>query len=321
MPVEKFKLRAAQIAMTLSSRFGHHLSILIYHRVGQTKDPLRPDCMDAETFDWQMELLAKYCQPLSLSEAIKLLPQGKLPARAVCVTFDDGYADNESVALPILLRWKIPAVFFVSTGYMNEGCMWNDLILESVRRYSGTELDLSDRGLGIYPTASLEDKIAANACLNRDLLYLEQATRQQHCDYLASLVENIPTDLMMTEEQVRHLHAAGMEVGSHTVTHPILSTLDEKSVWYELSASKEQLEAVIKAPVTLFSYPNGKPQLDYRDDDIRLVRKAGFEAAVATHWGVANRHTDRMQLPRFTPWDRRSDRFLLRMAQNCLRVA
>jgi peptidoglycan/xylan/chitin deacetylase (PgdA/CDA1 family) len=124
---------------------------------------------------------------------------------------------------------------------------------------------------------------------------------------------------MMTAEQVRHLHASGMEVGAHTVSHPILASLDSQRAGREIWECKNQLEAITGARVSLFAYPNGKPGRDYRAEHVDMVRRMGFEAAVSTAWGVAHAASDPFQLPRFTPWDRTPGRFLLRLMQNTFR--
>src|SRR5262249_56576651 len=93
---------------------------------------------------------------LPLPEAIERLRTGALPSRAAAITFDDGYADNCTVAMPILSRLRLPATFFVATGFLDGGRMWNDTVIESVRR-AGDELDLSSLGLGHY---SLPDATA-----------------------------------------------------------------------------------------------------------------------------------------------------------------
>jgi peptidoglycan/xylan/chitin deacetylase (PgdA/CDA1 family) len=110
-----------------------------------------------------------------------------------------------------------------------------------------------------------------------------------------------------------------MEIGAHTVMHPILAKLDDSVARDEISGSKQFLENLLDAPVRLFAYPNGKPQLDYSAASIRIVRRLGFDAAFTTAWGAARSDTDRFELPRFTPWDRDRLRFGLRLAANLRR--
>src|SRR5687768_16576249 len=101
------------------------LSILIYHRVIPEPDPLLPDEICARQFDWHLALLGRWFRVLALAEAVAQLRDGTLPARAACVTFDDGYADNVSAALPLLRKHGMPATFFLATAYLVGGRMWN----------------------------------------------------------------------------------------------------------------------------------------------------------------------------------------------------
>jgi hypothetical protein len=121
---------------------------------------------------------------------------------------------------------------------------------------------------------------------------------------------------MMSPDQLRSLRAFGMDIGAHTVSHPILSRLEPDSAMREIGEGRRELEGMLGERVALFAYPNGVPTQDYGPDHVRMVREAGFDAAVSTAWGVANRHSDRHQLPRFTPWDRGRWRYALRLWRN-----
>ena len=126
------------------------LSILIYHRALAAPDPILYDEIDGATFERHMALLAAEFNVLPLGDACTWLARGRLPARAACVTFDDGYADNEQIALPILKRFGLPATFFVSTGFSDGGIMFNDGVIEAVRRAPAGTHDLSSLGLGVH---------------------------------------------------------------------------------------------------------------------------------------------------------------------------
>jgi peptidoglycan/xylan/chitin deacetylase (PgdA/CDA1 family) len=124
---------------------------------------------------------------------------------------------------------------------------------------------------------------------------------------------------MMQPQQVRTLHARGIAIGAHTVSHPILAKLESAEARREIGEGKRELEALVQQPVCLFAYPNGVPQQDYAPEHVQMVREAGFSAAVSTAWGAASMRSDRFQLPRFTPWDRQRLRFGVRMALNLRR--
>ena len=109
---------------------------------------------------------------------------------------------------------------------------------------------------------------------------------------------------MMTSDDVRALHDAGMTIGAHTVTHPILARLDDASARDEIRAGRDALQAITGAPVTLFAYPNGRPGTDYSPAHAAMVRDMGFAAALTTRRAFAHAGTDPYELPRFTPWGR-----------------
>jgi peptidoglycan/xylan/chitin deacetylase (PgdA/CDA1 family) len=298
------------------------LSILIFHRVLPAPDPLLHDEIDARVFSQAMDLLGSEFNVLPLSDAIRHLALGRLPPRAACVTFDDGYADNHDVALPILRRAGVPATFFIASGYLEGGCMWNDTVIEAVRLAEGATLDLARLGLGAYPIGSIEERRAALRALLNGIKYRPSGERAEIANDIAATARTAArADLMMSHGQVRALHSAGMEIGGHTVTHPILTRLSARNAEREMADGKTELEAIIRAPVRLFAYPNGKPTEDFGPEHVALARKVGFRAAVTTAWGAARRSSDVFQLPRFTPWDREPSKFALRLLFNTRRPA
>ena len=293
------------------------LSILIYHRVLPGPDPMRPDEVDAVIFNWHMQLLAGYFSVLPLTLALRLRLEGKLPPRAVCVTFDDGYADNLEIALPILQAYGVPATFFIATGYLHSGRMWNDTIIEVLRSLPVGILDLSEQGLGIYRLGNWQERVDVAQQLIKKLKYLPFQIREKQINYLTSLVSTPLTDkLMLTAQQVYELQAAGMEIGAHTVNHPILARLDDATARWEIATSKQYLEELLGQEIKLFAYPNGKLGQDYLPEHREIVRDLGFVAAVSTHWGGITIQTDTWQLPRFTPWDAQPARFMARLLWN-----
>ncbi len=305
-----------RIAGTATSRLGaSSLLVLIYHRVLPETDPLLPDEPDAAGFAAQLDLIGSLFNVLPLAEAVSKLRAGQLPARAVCITFDDGYANNCDVALPILKSREMPATVFVAPGFLSGGRMFNDTVIEAVRRARG-ELDLTREGLGRYELHDDAARVRAISSILPVLKYLPQAERVSRANAIAERVGvELPDDLMMTEEQVRRLHRGGVVVGAHTVNHPILANVDESTARYEILESKARLTDMIGATITAFAYPNGGPERDYTARDVILAREAGFELAVSTAWGAATAAADPLQIPRIAPWDRTALRFGMRMVR------
>lgn len=309
-------------ALTAAAGGGGRLSILVYHRVLPRSDAMLAGEVEAAVFDWQMALLAEYFQVLPLHEAARRLRSGTLPARAACVTFDDGYADNHDTALPILQKWRLPATFFVATAYLDGGWMWNDAVTEALRQARGEVLDLTRLGLSAHPLATSRLRREAAMSVIARLKYLPPDERQAAASQVCRLASaELPASPMMSSAQVRALHSAGMEIGGHTASHPILAELGQAQAYDEIAAGKERLERITGGAVRLFAYPNGKPGKDYRPEHVGMVKRIGFAAAVSTAWGAAGAACDPYQLPRFTPWDATPLRFGLRLLQNARREA
>lgn len=297
------------------------LTVLIFHRVLPVPDPLFPGEPDAAWFETQVRWISDWFNVLPLAEAIVRLRERSLPARAAAITFDDGYADNCTVALPILLNASLSATFFIATGYLDGGQMWNDKVIDVVRRSRGPRLNLAQLKLGDYAVATLEDRRKSLEQLLNTLKYMEPAERERLADELSVATDIEPSrELMLTSDQVCTLAESGMTIGAHTVSHPILARVADSAARSEMIQSRQRLESISGRKVELFAYPNGKPGTDYTATHVQLAREVGFSAAVSTGWGTATRDSDIFQLPRFTPWDRTAMRYSLRLARNMRHV-
>jgi peptidoglycan/xylan/chitin deacetylase (PgdA/CDA1 family) len=290
------------------------LLVLIYHRVLDRSDPLLPDEPDRAAFGAQMDLVRSLFNVLDLADAIERLRNGTLPPRAAAITFDDGYANNAQIAAPIMAARGLPATFFIATGFLDGGRMFNDTVIESVRR-APAALDLTDLELGSY---TLNDDAARRQAISALLSKLKYQAPERRLVLADSIAERVggglPTDLMMTREQLRALAAVpGMKIGAHTINHPILTKVGNDAAQAEIVGSKQELERITGRPVETFAYPNGRPKSDYDPSHVDIVSAAGFRAAVSTAWGSAHRGSDRFQIPRVAPWDRVAMKYAVRL--------
>ena len=294
------------------------LTILIFHRVLPAADPFRPGEAVAAVFGRQMRFLSEYFAVLPLADAAEQLTRGSLPARACCITFDDGYADNLTVALPILERYRLPATVFVATGYLDGGRMFNDSVIDAIATADVPSLDLRELALEQYPLSSVAQRRDASQRILERLKYLPPAQRDVAVERLVVLAKCplLATDIMLRSEQVAELSRHGIEIGGHTVAHTILTTLDDARARTEMATGKQQLEHIVGRPVRMFAYPNGRPGRDYAARHAAMAREVGFELAVTTASGVAQRTSDPYQLPRFTPWGASVAKLGARMMRN-----
>jgi peptidoglycan/xylan/chitin deacetylase (PgdA/CDA1 family) len=211
----------------------------------------------------------------------------------------------------------VPATIFVATSFLDGGCMWNDRVIEACRRTRRDSLDLAAIGLGHF---AIPDAPARRRAIDQLLGRIKYEPLDRR-EALASAVATAagvapPTDLMLTTAALRELLPFGVDIGAHTRHHPILAESDDAGAWAEIDGSRHDLARILGTAPTLFAYPNGNPRTDYDARHVRMVREAGFTAAVSTAPGAATPRSDRFQLPRFTPWRRASAAFDAMMWRN-----
>lgn len=295
------------------------LSILIYHQVFTERDPMRASEPDAATFRWQMELVKKYFHPLSISAALVHLEQNTLPSNAVCITFDDGYINNLEVATPILKELDIPATVYVATAFSLGENMWNDRLIDLVSANEVSTLTLKALKEAPIELGDIQNRVAVAHQLIKKIKYLPFEQRKILIDtlYLENKISERPRK-MMSVQQIQQLQQLGIEIGAHTVDHPILKVMDKTEQLAQMQQSKQALEKILPHRVKGFAYPNGKVDVDYDFTTRSLAEEIGFDYAVSTNWGISSKHTDKFQLNRFTPWDKTPLKFHLRLIRNLI---
>ncbi|MBA3438905.1 MAG: polysaccharide deacetylase family protein, partial [Pyrinomonadaceae bacterium] len=278
-------------------------------------------------FTEHLEVIRKYGQPTHLADLTEALSGGKRPHRMVVVTFDDGYADNLLVAKPLLERYDIPATFFVISGGANQKreFWWDELdrLLLEPGMLPGT-LDLSINGSRYRwelngATYYGDDERQRNRhwkmsdpeaddpgprqrlfrALYKLLLPLSEEERWKVLDELSAWADAEPvirpTHRALSANEVIDVARGGLiEVGAHTVTHPMLADHSAAVQHREIRQSKNDLEDILGQPVSSFAYPHGS----HTTETAALVREIGFTSACSTRVGVVWRGADRFSLPR-----------------------
>ncbi len=298
-------------AFRLARRLNRHrLLVLTYHGVMESTDGpdawLNRNMVDTATFHWQMQYLARTSTCMTLGQAVARLRHGTpLPPNSVAVTFDDGFRNNYTQAFPVLMECGVPATIFLTTGHIGRGMhlLWTERVarLISSMKRPVIRLELGDEARLWWLRSSEEREQTASALLKL-LKRLPVGLRE---DKIAELVqqagqEDEPTARERYEflnwDDVRTMAGAGIEFGSHTVHHPVLSTLDARQRLEEVVGSKETIERELRQPCRVFSYPNGGVG-DFGDTDRRVLRQVGYMGAAT-------------QIPGFN--DLASDPFALR---------
>lgn len=296
------------------------LTVLIFHRVLPEVDPLSPHEMHASRFDALVGRLVQFFNVLPMDEALARLKSGTLPPRAIVITFDDGYADNFTIACPILVRHGVRATFFVASGFLDGGIMWNDIAREAIRGFDGDQIDLEWIGLGVCRVTTNVERLHLTEALLPKLKYLTPFGRRSALDRLVEQTRSIiPNDMMMSTAQLLALQLAGMEIGGHTLDHPILAVIPEDDARQQMVDNRAHLTRLLGGTPRYFAYPNGRPEQDYQAVHARMAREIGYEAAFTTSYGSVGPESGLFELPRFTPWDKGALRFTLRLGHNFFR--
>ncbi|HEV3467918.1 MAG TPA: polysaccharide deacetylase family protein [Pyrinomonadaceae bacterium] len=274
--------------------------IVTYHRFSRGDDS---HATSAAAFDEQLRYLKSHYALVPLSRvAAHYAGRGELPARAACVTIDDGFSDAYEVAFPLLRRHGAPAALFVVTDFLDgRAWVWTDKLRYVALRAEGERLRAEAGGRAFdLPLGGRASRLAAAGRVNSELKRLPAAARDEAISRAAAangvaLPQSPPEEFgPVTWEQAREMDAAGVEIGSHTLSHPILTRADDEQLRRELRGSRARLEAELGRRADLFCYPNGSFDERVR----RETERAGYACAVTTLPGLNRRRADPLALRR-----------------------
>lgn len=287
----------------------HTVLVLIYHDVlppGFPEDnPLFGMSVSTTEFEWQIGYIRQHYNPINFQQFSDWF-HGKvvLPDFPLLITFDDGHANNFEFALPILSKFGILPVCFVVTESM--GAQKQTWFEDAYYRLMFSRaLAWKTRSGELRPLQTRQQRIAA--CGHFFILCRRLAEPDQQAE-LASLRAQLPVTephndfrtrfQFLSPEQLRSMREAGVEIGAHTVTHPILSTLSPEAAQREMSASKIQIENAIGSPIRAFAYPFGAPGLDFGEREANFALQSGFSFGFAGEGGPAHRGDNAFSIPR-----------------------
>lgn len=311
----------------------HNLSksralILNYHRVSPDleNDPFEM-AVTPDNFVAQLEVLRKIGRPMRLCQFASLLNEGNFSDRAIVVTFDDGYVDNFLYAKPLLESYSVPATIFVTSGHIdsNDQFWWDELsqlllrakklpaVFYLSRNTITGQLHLQERldkrnfrCQKIWRMAIGNDQRTRLRVLRdiRQLFFVISCEeRQRILNELTDLLEPqaVPQarSHLSSSELLSLVQGGLIDIGAHTVSHPVLSTLPEHEQQQEIQESKRKLEDILHSTVDSFSYPFGQP-IDYTQKTVSIVKESGFSCACSTFSHYVQPKANCYDLPRWT---------------------
>lgn len=273
--------------------------VLNYHRVGDgtaSKFDQGLWSAGAEDFTAQIRFLKKHLDMIAPQDLPNVTTLGR--GRYGMITFDDGYRDNYEVAFPILMNEGLHGAFFVTTGFVDAPRVpWWDEIAWMVRTSQRNLIELP----GWIPGQILfdaQDREQASLTLLRKYKALPANDTGFFLDAIADATgsgrcgSDTGRDFWMTWDMLREMHAAGMTIGGHTITHPVLACASREQQLEEIAGCGKRLYEEIGEPMRYFSYPVGGIE-SFNASTRDILREVGIHYAFSYYGGYR----------RFGDWD------------------
>lgn len=263
--------------------------VLLYHRFSKKPD-LTGIKTESRVFDWQLSLLKRSWNVLTLGQFLAAFHKKQtLPARTAVITIDDGYLDFYEVAYPLLLKYNLPATFFPTINFVvGHSWLWPDILSYILDKASGASLKI------VYEQSVFQGQIE-NPGKRRQLWqqlsdFCSELPDRRKWDFIRALSKmtgvKVPPEPVVeyapvNYDQLREMSQNGIEIGAHSLNHPILSRVDENVLEKELCEPKEILEAQLGIEIHSLAYPSGRA-IDINATVVQYAKKCGYLGAVVT---------------------------------------
>lgn len=267
--------------------FKKEVIILAYHRILDTHDDesylFDEELISAnsDAFLWQINFLKKHYDVISFAELSQRLASNKpLTGRELIITFDDGFSDNYSNAYRLLDSVDIPAVFYISTGYIGaDKTFWFNEVVHAIKVAKKLSFSIADTTYDFESSKKNKEK-AIQLVLNQ----LKEIPNSERLNAIESLYRELDfrayaipaSELPMTWENINEMASNNMEIGSHAVSHPILSRLTDEEMQQEIIDSKNTIETMTKKVCRTIAYPVGGRNA-FTEKVQKISETAGYE--------------------------------------------
>lgn len=282
--------------------------VLMYHQIVEAGDDPSGLGVSPKNFADQLRVLKSRCEVVPLGE-IQSKSASRSKRSRVAITFDDGYADNGEVAAPILESAGLPASFFI-TGIaldVDREFWWDSLehlLLDATDQSAPQdpfEIDINGQHLSV-DLRTRDGRLRAHKALNRRLRVRPPEEITPVIDALSMhvgiAIQNCERHRLAGMDGIQRLaRIPGMTIGSHTVNHALMPSLNAEAKRRELVESRRLLVDATGAPVDEFAFPYGNDEA-FDDDSEVAIREAGYVLACRTIFGLVSRRTNPLQLPR-----------------------
>ncbi len=292
---------------------------LLYHRVNVLERDIHLLAVSPDHFYEQMVWLKRNFRIVRFED-----DWDRLEGEAVCITFDDGYMDNFSMALPILEELNIPATIFICTGSINtENELWWDelerYLLDEEKHYP-ENFYLQDDFFGCgWATKTYRERrelydtmhwlMYNKIDVKKRLEWMKQLKSWSGCSGQGR-TENC---VLQTDTGQKYLSPL-LTIGAHTQNHPSLKSLPRQQQYSEMAVSQSMLSTLFERKITVFSYPFGGKG-DYDETTIEICRELGFYKAAANYPAIWSPGCDPFQIPRHIIRDWGKEEFVKKVGE------
>lgn len=287
------------------------ISILMYHGFSALSDNVgltnfERKHLNIDDFEKQLKMFVKYCTPISLE---RLISNNELPPNPIVLTFDDGYKNNYKYAFPLLKKYDVPATIFITTGFIDQTTfIWPDRLEFIIDHADHKDFNfLWEEDNLVLELKTDAEKKKTIRFIKKYLKSLSESDKVMFLEKLQHSLEveynwdKIPSLLLpLSWDEIREMRASRLiTIGSHTVTHPILSRCTNEEQCCEIKHSHNRIKAELGEDCKLFAYPNGQAA-DYNQYTIQSLKELDYVGAVTTVFGYAQRNNpDNFHLKRF----------------------
>jgi len=247
-----------------------------------------PNRVRADQFGWQLDQIRNYFEILTFKECMDYyLIKGSWPKNSVIITIDDGYHDFYEYAFPELVSRKLHATLFVTASFVDQKIwLWPDRLYYLLSNTTLGEIPFTiasgKRHLRLSNAREVDIawRVINDWCISVPDIEKERLLLELE-SLLAVSIPSVPTRdySALNWDELREVHSSGIEIGSHTMTHPILSKIDPDLLEKEILESKLIIESQLQDKVSTFCYPNSAPD-DVNENVVNKVLQSGYIGAV-----------------------------------------
>ena len=277
------------------------LRILGYHRFGD-------GYVTSQSFEKQIAYLKKHYNVIDLQSCLDFLYGKKQSSpNSVLLTVDDGYQDFYSIAFPILRKYNVPATLFLTVDFIDKGIwLWHDLLNFGINNTSRADFTLNGK---VFDLRNRRGRAELKLSLDR---ICTSCTTTEKDEFISQVLKELgvnapehatPDYAPLTWDQIVEMFRFGVNYGSHTCTHPILSKISLNEALQEIQESKHRIEEVMQRDIMAFCYPNGKED-DFNETIKKMVKECGYKCAMSIIYGMNDFKSDKYALRRMGIGDR-----------------